>query len=182
VYIWSPEKSTPEVQLKKPGESVVLAIKWSNNCGGDDSMLAAGCQDGQILIYNVKLGTVCMKLDAHDTEIGLRTMAFSPNNQMLATGGEDNLIIWSLMGHGSIIKHFQRPNGQQPGVNNYGMMGMAPGSGQSGNPMDEQYAQRMSVQDLNWSPDTMLLGAAINDYVGIFDMSKILQRVPMLGM
>ena len=68
VYIWSPEKSTPELQLKKPGDSQVLTIKWSNNCGGEDSMLAAGCKDGQILIYNVKLGTVCMKLDAQDRE------------------------------------------------------------------------------------------------------------------
>ena len=68
VYIWSPEKGTPELQLKKPGESAVLAIKWSNSCGGEDPMLAAGCKDGQILIYNVKLGTVCMKLDANDQE------------------------------------------------------------------------------------------------------------------
>ena len=90
-------------------------------------------------------------------------MAFSPNNQMLASGGVDNLIIWSLQGQGSIIKHFQKQsNAQQPGgVGNYGMMGMAPGSGQSGNHIDEQYAQRAMVQELSWSADTMLLGAAI---------------------
>ena len=34
------------------------------------------------------------------------------------------------------------------------MMGMAPGSGQSGNPMDEQFGQRTMVQELNWSADT----------------------------
>ena len=62
---------------------------------------------------------------------GLRTMAFSPDNQMLASGGVNNLIIWSLQGQGSIIKHFERQGGsQQPGGTNYGaMMGMAPGSG-----------------------------------------------------
>jgi len=33
-------------------------------------------------------------------------MAFSPNNLMLASGGVDNLIIWSLAGQGQVIKHF----------------------------------------------------------------------------
>ena len=44
---------------------------------------------------------------------GLRTMAFSPDNQMLASGGVNNLIIWSLQGQGSIIKHFERQGGSQ---------------------------------------------------------------------
>ena len=44
---------------------------------------------------------------------GLRTMAFSPDNQMLASGGVNNLIIWSLQGQGSIIKHFERQGGAQ---------------------------------------------------------------------
>jgi len=46
VYIWSPEKTGPELQLNKPGESAVATIRWSNDCGGDESMLAAGCSDG----------------------------------------------------------------------------------------------------------------------------------------
>ena len=51
---------------------------------------------------------------------------------------------------------------------------MAAGSGQSGNnPMDENYAQK-SMEELNWSSDSMFLGAAIQDYVAIFDMRKIL--------
>ena len=35
------------------------------------------------------------------------------------------------------------------------------------------------VQELNWSADTMLLGAAIHDCVAIFDMNKILQRTTL---
>lgn len=38
------------------------------------------------------------------------------------------------------------------------------------------------VQELNWSADTMLLGAAISDYMAIFDMNKILQRTPALAL
>ena len=67
-------------------------------------------------------------------------MAFSPDNMMLASGGVDSLIIWALQGQGSIIKQFQRQGGSQQHVGaGYGLMGMAPGSGQSGNPVDEQY-------------------------------------------
>ena len=37
------------------------------------------------------------------------------------------------------------------------------------------------MQEISWSPDTKLLGAALNDYVGIFDMSRVLERVPYYG-
>ena len=40
-------------------------------------------------------------------------MAFSPNNQMLAVGGVESLIIWNLYGQGQIIKQFQRSSGGQ---------------------------------------------------------------------
>lgn len=68
----------------------------------------------------------------------LRTLAFSPNNQLLAAGGEDKLIIWSLSNN-QMIKYFSRGNASQPSVTNYGMLGMAPGSGQSDNPGEEHY-------------------------------------------
>lgn len=51
-------------------------------------------------------------------------MAFNPFNTMLAAGGEDNLIIWSVQGpYPTMIKHFQRSNSQQSGAN-FGMTGM----------------------------------------------------------
>ena len=59
---------------------------------------------------------------------------------------------------------------------------MAPGSGQSGHPIDENDTQKTMVWELNWSADTKLLAAAISDHVAILDMSKILQRTPMLPM
>lgn len=70
----------PELTLNKSGEAAVLTIKWSNNCGGEDSMLACGCADGQVRIFNVKTGYLQMKLDTHDRELGLRVMSFSPQN------------------------------------------------------------------------------------------------------
>lgn len=114
-----------------------MTIRWGNksNTANDEiCLLAAGCKEGLIYIFNVKQATLWTKLDANDQQLGLRTMAFSPNNSMLAAGGEDNLIIWSI-GQGAysmMIKHFQRSNALQSGAN-YGGMGIAPGSGQSGN-------------------------------------------------
>lgn len=64
VCIWSPEKSTPELTLDK-ATSPVMTIKWSR-AAGDEAMLAAGCEDGQILIYNVKSATVQYTLDFQD--------------------------------------------------------------------------------------------------------------------
>jgi len=66
-------------------------------------------------------------------------------------------------------------------MSNYGMVGIAPGSGQSGNPIEEQQWSQNMVQELTWSPDTMLLGAAIHDYVAIFDMGKIVPRAFQTG-
>lgn len=60
------------------------------------------------------------------------------------------------------------------------MVGVAAGSGQSGNHMEE-LEPRTFVSELNWSADTMLLGAAIDDCVAIFDMKKILAQMPSYG-
>lgn len=81
------------------------------------------------------------------------------------------MIIWSVH-DGQIIKHFQKQSSSQQlgGVSNYGIMGMAAGSGQSGNPLDEQ---KTMVQELNWSQDMTFLCAVINDCIAIIDMRKI---------
>ena len=43
-------------------------------------------------------------------------MAFSPQNDMLASGGVGNLIIWSLKNPGVILKHLQRSSPSQEGA------------------------------------------------------------------
>lgn len=72
VCIWSSEKADPELKLDTKG-SPAMTIRWSNSQGssgasGEDSMLAAGCQDGQILIYSIREAQLCVKLDSHDRE------------------------------------------------------------------------------------------------------------------
>lgn len=96
----------------------------------------------------------------------MRSLAFSPNNSMLASGGFENLIIWTLQqDQCQIIKSFSLKGTGQPGKQNplgagssganYGVLGMAAaGSGQSGNhPLEENSVQKTMVQEINWSHD-----------------------------
>lgn len=87
------------------------------------------------------------KLHAHDSQ-GVRCLAFSPNNKMIASGGIDNLVIWSLQDSCQVVKHYQR---DQP--------------------------SKCTVSELNWSHDGMLLAAAIHDYIAVFDVRKFGQPV-----
>jgi WD40 repeat protein len=76
VCIWTPASKEPHMKLDKLS-STVNTIKWSNAAsqategGGtgptyDDVLLAAGCQDGGILIWNIKLGQLIVRLDTED--------------------------------------------------------------------------------------------------------------------
>jgi len=55
VCIWSPDNSQPKITLNGCG-SAVHTIKWSHagDQAGADPLLAAGTQDGFILIWNVE--------------------------------------------------------------------------------------------------------------------------------
>ena len=94
------------------------------------------------------------------------SIAFSPNNKMLASGGFENLVIWSMQDNFQILRHFQRfsPGG--------GMA--AAGSGQSGHHGEDASGNKAMVQEVNWSHDGNLLAAAIQDFIAIFEIRKLL--------
>ena len=69
-------------------------VQWSNSAE-DDLLLAAGGQDGRVIIFNVTTKKVFCKLPAVESG-GIKCMSFSPDNKMLATGGQDTLCIWQL--------------------------------------------------------------------------------------
>lgn len=97
---------------------------------------------------------------------GIGSIAFSPNNKMLASGGFDNLVIWSMQDNFQVIKHFHR----------FSSMGniAAAGSGQSGHHAEDASSCKAMVSEVNWSHDGVLLAAAIQDYIAIFEIRKLM--------
>jgi hypothetical protein len=41
----------------------------------------------------------------------VQCFAFSPNNKLVASGGTDSLLIWSIADGGQLMKHYQKPKG-----------------------------------------------------------------------
>lgn len=72
---------------------------------------------------------------------------------MLASGGYDNLVIWSMQDTFQVVKHLHR-------FSSIGSIAAA-GSGQSGHHAEEQSCSKAMVSEVNWSHDGVLLAAAI---------------------
>lgn len=51
-------------------------------------LLAVGCEDGSILIYNIENETVAMNLKGH--EEGVQDLVFDITNKMIVSAGADN--------------------------------------------------------------------------------------------
>jgi len=72
-------------------------VRWSNGGGeGDDPMLAAGGSDGFIRIWNVNKQSILYQLNHDSNKESVNALSFSPDNKLLASGGRDFIIIWSL--------------------------------------------------------------------------------------
>ena len=58
------------MQLTIPTETAVKTIRWGNRgtAGEEVSLLAAGCKEGLIYIFNVKQAALWAKLDTNDQQ------------------------------------------------------------------------------------------------------------------
>lgn len=74
---------------------------------------------------------------------------------MIASGGFDNLVIWSMQDNFQVLKHFHRLTNSSIGSI------AAAGSGQSGHHADDASNTKAMVSEVNWSHDGLLLAAAI---------------------
>jgi len=92
-------------------------IRWSNGTGTDfDILLATGGNDGYTRIWCWRTRKCIHQLNhhAHHPKEGVNALAFSPDNRLIASGSNDNIIIWQLfndeLGDKSncILRHFQR--------------------------------------------------------------------------
>ncbi len=158
--LWKPEQTSPVHVFDNEFRCPLNTIQWSQNYQNSNVLLAAGGQDGFIAIWNVNIQQVWQKLHAHDSQQGgVRCVAFSPNNKMIASGGLDNLVIWSLTDNCQVVKHYQRgaASAAKPGE-------PTPAGGGAD--------VRACVSEVNWSHDGILLSAAIHDYIAVFDVRK----------
>jgi hypothetical protein len=88
VIIWDIEEGKSSVLLTHP--SGINTLDFSRN-----GLLAAGCQDSTIYLWNVTQNLLLSTLSAHDQQV--LTVKFSPDNTLLASGGEDNtVILWGI--------------------------------------------------------------------------------------
>ena len=87
---------------------------------------------------------------------------------MIAGGGYDNLVIWSMEENFQVIKYFQRFTNSSIGSI------AAAGSGQSGHNAEDASSLKAMVSEVNWSHDGALLAAAIQDYIAIFEIRKLM--------
>jgi hypothetical protein len=53
-------------------------------------------------------------------------------------------------------------------------MGMAAATGQSGHHGEDAAGSKAKVSEVNWSHDGVLLAAAIQDYIAIFEIRKLM--------
>lgn len=101
-------------------------VRWSN--GPNDMMLASGGNDGYIRIYSWKERKCIHQLNHSHPKEGVNALAFSPDNTLIASGSNDNIIIWQLSADGFndkpnyILRHFQRKPSYMPGTTG-GMIG-----------------------------------------------------------
>lgn len=87
VCLWKCEQSSP-AHIFEDFTDRVNQIQWSNASSFGSILLAAGSLDGSIAVWNVNERELCFKFLAHPSEpAGVKSLAFSPNNRMLATGG-----------------------------------------------------------------------------------------------
>jgi WD40 repeat protein len=67
VCIWKPGNSQPEHRLDGHSSPVSI-IRWSNKEGDSDPLLAVGCLDNQVLVWNVRKERLVCRLQAGDGE------------------------------------------------------------------------------------------------------------------
>ena len=115
--------------------------------------------------------TVPNKLPSHVNDPdGVQSFAFSPNNQLIASGGTESLCIWSLKDGGQLMRHFQKP---KTGLNIPSIRPEVATGGIETNYNNQNRLAEASIAQVSWSHDGLLLAAAIHNMVAIFDIRKL---------
>ncbi len=114
LHISNPTDESKPIVIDKP-DDLITSIAF-NHC---DDQIAWALANGQVTLWDIESNTQISTFDDHDS--GVRTIAMSPTQNILATGGEDAQIIlrdldsgqtMTLLGHSMRIpKIIFSPNG-----------------------------------------------------------------------
>lgn len=116
--IWSPKSNEPLVILggsQIGGHSMSInALKWNNQSQIPYlPYLATASRDSTVKIWDVEYKKCLLTFTNHSCSV--QSLAFNPDNSMLASGGfQDELFIWSIRDK-QLIKAFETP-AKQGGV------------------------------------------------------------------
>ena len=167
--IWRTESTQPAHVFDELSDCVNL-VQWSNQSADASGpiLLAAGCQDGTIAIWNANERSLVVKFAAHAQDGGVKCLAFSPNNKMIASGGQHLLCVWQCEAHSvQLLRVFQKPPTH---VFNSKMSG---GVGTTTAGAGAQPCFEFEFSQVSWSHDQLLLAASIQNRIIIFDVRKL---------
>ena len=91
LWVRAADGSGEPLKLEFPG--TIFCVTTSD----DDQYLAAAGVDGQIIVWNSNTGDIVHSLQTEGSVSSVRSIAFTPDNSMLATGQSDRVIrLWSM--------------------------------------------------------------------------------------
>lgn len=138
----------------------VRDFKWSNIDLNSTSQTQGGVgfivtlsMDQAIRLYDIARNKAeCLMTLRHDVHLG--SLSLSPDNSLLAVGGQNSdIYIWSLKDQ-KLVRSFFNPDGSQA----------------------QQEECSKAVFDINWSADGMVVAAGFEKSVVMLDMRKILSE------
>ena len=133
----------------------------SNSTSGVGFIITMGV-DQTIKLFDIsKNKAECLFTLRHESHIN--TLALSPDNSLLAVGGQNSEIyVWSLSKDQKLLRSFFNPSIQSQDADNEHMQ-------TDMNPLDR------AVLDINWSNDGNVIAAAIQNNVVMLDLKAIIK-------
>jgi WD40 repeat protein len=83
-----------------PADAEITCVAISK----DGTRVAAGCRDGNVVVWNAQAGQRLAECHGHDGSVS--AVAFAPNGTSIATGGDDSTVrIWDASSGDQIVKY-----------------------------------------------------------------------------
>src|SRR5262249_13639074 len=132
VKVWKVASEGPTKNIPHPRE--VLTVVFNPQ----GTLLATGCFDGQLRIYDVAKGTLTRQIAAHTkpNDTSIYGVAWSPDGKQIVTGSIDySLKLWDA-NTGALVREFKGYNAKEfeqtvstLGASTTGLLGSPPGRG-----------------------------------------------------